>query len=108
MWESLVSWLQGLGAEYGVDPVTYAVIYLGAAPLFFGSTVWLVRSLRRRGPIGLPLLSTAIFFSAPTVYVFAAGRNLPAWVYILLVALAIIGAVIAARRVRNRARQAGP
>ena len=76
MWEEVIAWLLSLGEEYGVDPVVYAVIYIGAAPLFFASVGWLVRTLRRRGPIALPLLSTAVFFSLPTLYVFAAGRDL--------------------------------
>lgn len=108
MWESLTSWLQGVAEEYGVDPVVYAVIYVGAAPLFFGSVAWLVRNLRRHKPIAVPLVATAIFFSAPTLYVFAAGRNLPAWVYVVLLALGIIGAVLTARRIRDRSRRAAP
>lgn len=104
MWEDVLAWLQSLGDEYGVDPAIYAVIYIGAAPFFFGSVAWLVRSLRRRGPIGLPLLSTAVFFSLPTLYVFVAGRNLPPWAYAVLIGLAIIGVVVTVRRIREQLR----
>ena len=104
MWEDIVAWLLSLGDEYGVDPVVYAVIYIGALPFFIGSVAWLVRTIRRRGPIGLPLLSTAVFFSLPTLYVFLAGRNLPQWVYVVLVGLAVVGAVITVRRVREQVR----
>lgn len=105
MWDELTRWLTSVADEYGVDPVVYGVIYVGAAPLFFASLAWLVRSIRRRGPIGLPLASTALFFSAPTLYVFLAGRNLPAWVYAILVLLALAGAVATVRRVRGQLRQ---
>lgn len=105
MWEDLLAWLMSLGDAYGVDPIVYAVIYVGAAPFFFGSVAWLVRTLRRRGPIGLPALSTAFFFSAPTLYVFVAGRNLPPWVYGVLIGLAVLGAVMTIRKIRAQLRQ---
>ena len=107
MWENFVAWLLSLGDAYGVDPVVYAAIYVGAAPFFFGSVAWLVRSLRRREPIGVALLSTAFFFSAPTLYVFWAGRNLPPWVYAVLIVLAAIGAGMTVRAVREQLRRSG-
>jgi len=106
VWEDLLAWLFSLADEYGVDPVVYAAIYLGAAPLFFASLVWLVRSLRRRGPIGLPLLSSALFFSLPTLYIFVAGRNLPPWVYAVLIGLAVLGVLLTVRRVREQLKKA--
>lgn len=100
-----MAWLLRLGDDYGVDPLTYAVIYVGALPFFLLSIAWLVRTLRRRGSIVVPLLSTGFFFLAPTLYIFVAGRDLPAWVYALLVALAAIGAVMTLRRVRADLRR---
>jgi hypothetical protein len=102
MWDDLITWLSTLGDAYGVDPVIYAVLYVGSAPLFFGSLAWLVRNLRRRSRIGLPLGSVIVFFSAPTVYVFVAGRDLPAWVYGLLIGLGVFGAITTFRSVRSR------
>lgn len=108
MFDDVVGWLGSLGDQYGVDPVVYAVIYVAAAPLFFGSVAWLVRRLRRREPILLPAASAALFFSAPTLYVFIAGRDLPWWVYVLLVGLGVVGAISSIRSIRRRARAAEP
>lgn len=107
MWDQLLDWLLSLGDEYGVDPVVYAVIYVAAAPLFFGSLAWLVRRLRSHRSTALPLASTALFFSAPTLYVVIAGRNLPAWVYAVLIGLAVLGAAMAVRKVRAQLRRPG-
>ena len=104
MLDDVLTWLSTLGDEYGVDPVVYAVIYVAAAPLFFGSVAWLVRRLRRREPFLVPAASAALFFSAPTLYVFLAGRDLPWWVYAVLVGLGVIGAVTSIRSVRARVR----
>ncbi len=104
MWDDLLGWLGSLGENYGVDPLIYAILYVGAAPFFFGSLAWLVRSIRRRDPLVLPAVSTAIFFSLPTLYVFVAGRNLPGFVYAVLIGLAIIGAVGVMRRIVSALR----
>ncbi len=106
MLDDIGAWLMTLGEDYGVDPVVYAVIYVAAAPLFFLSLAWLVRTLRRGRSLVLPAASTALFFAAPTLYVFIAGRNLPGWVYGVLIGLAVFGAITTIRSIRNRLRSA--
>lgn len=105
MWDDLVAWLGGLGEQYGVDPLIYAILYVGAGPFFFASLAWLIRSIRRRDPLILPAISTAFFFSLPSLYVVVAGRNLPAWVYAALIGLALIGVVGVVRRLREALRR---
>lgn len=107
MWDAIADWLLSLGDEHGVDPLIYAVLYVGAAPFFFGSVGWLIGALRRGRGIALPLISTAFFFSLPTLYVFVAGRNLPVWLYAVLIGLAIVGAVVTVRRVLAQLRPPG-
>ncbi|HEY6608305.1 MAG TPA: hypothetical protein VI277_03825 [Candidatus Limnocylindria bacterium] len=104
MWEDLIDWLGSLGAEYGVDPVVYAVLYVGAAPFFFFSLAWLIRRLRRHEAWGLAAVSTAFFFILPTLYVALAGRNLPWWTWALLIGLTVFGAVLAISRIRRELR----
>ena len=104
-WDDLLAWLGSLGKDYGVDPLIYAILYVGAAPFFFGSLAWLIRSIRRRDALVLPAVSTAFFFSLPTLYVFVAGRNLPPWVYAHLIGLAIFGAIGVIRRVGSALRR---
>jgi hypothetical protein len=105
VWYELLEWLGSLGEQYGVDPVVYAILYVGAAPFFFGSLAWLIRRLRRRQNATVPAVSAAFFFSLPTLYVFVAGRDLPPWIYLILVGLAVVGAIAAVRRVRNAVRR---
>lgn len=97
-----VEWVLRLGDDYGVDPLVYALIWIGSLPFFLLSLAWLVRALRRRKGVPLALGLTAFFFLAPTLYVFLSGRNLPGWVYVLLVGLAVVGAITTIRRVRMR------
>ena len=104
MVDRAVEWLGSLGTEYGVDPVVYAILYVGAAPFFFGSLAWLIRRIRRREAVLIPAASAAFFFSLPTLYVLVAGRDLPAWVWLVLIGLGVIGAIPAFRRLRAARR----
>lgn len=103
-----IDWVLRLGNEHGVDPLVYGLIWVGSLPLFLLSLGWLVRSRRRGAPPMLPLILSAFFFLAPTLYVFAAGRDLPAWVYVFFIALAIVGAMATIRSVRARLRRRTP
>jgi len=105
--DGAIEWLGSLGERYGVDPLVYAILYVGAAPLFFGSLAWLVHRVRRGESPVAPAVSAAFFFSLPALYVIVAGRDLPAWVYVVLVGLAAIGAISAVRRVREALRREG-
>jgi hypothetical protein len=105
MWDDLLAWLGSLGEAYGVDPLIYAILYGGAAPFIFGSLAWLIRRVRRRETLVVPAISTAFFFSLPTLYVFVAGRNLPPWIYAILTGLAIIGVFDVVRRLRGALRR---
>ena len=102
--DGLIDWLGSLGEQYGVDPVVYAVLYVGAAPFFFISLGWLINRLRRHEPWAVPAASTTFFFILPTLYVVLAGRNLPWWTWAVLVGLTVLGAVSAIRRIRSEMR----
>lgn len=107
MWDDVVGWLASLGQQYGVDPVVYAILYVGSAPFFFGSLAWLIRRIRHHESWGAPAASTAFFFSLPTLYVILAGRNLPWWAWAVLAVLTMIGAVTVIGRIRRELRSSG-
>ena len=53
-WELLADWFLSLGDEYGVDPIIFGSISVGAIPFFWLSVAWLVRNLRRGKPSFCP------------------------------------------------------
>ena len=102
MLDALRDWFFSLGAEYGVDPLVFGAIYVGAIPLFTLSVGWLVRNVRRgRSPV-LPALCAGACFVSAYMYLLVAGRNVPAWVYAAVVALVVGGAWSAVRSVRRK------
>ena len=85
--EAIQEWFLGLGTQYGVNPIIFGAIYVGAIPFFTLSVAWLVRNRRQDKPIVLPVLSASFFFVSAYLYLVAVGRNIPAWVYIFIAAM---------------------
>ena len=95
-------WIVGLGAQYGVNPVIFGVVYLGAIPFFSLSIAWLVSNLRRGRSVVAPLLSSGFFFVSAYLYLLIAGKNIPAWVYFFVIGMLGLGAWSTVRKVRTR------
>ncbi len=102
MWTAIQDWFLSLGAQYGVNPLVFGAIYVGAIPFFTLSIAWLVRNLRRHQPITLPLLSAGFFFVSAYLYLLIAGRNIPVWVYGLIIAMVAFGVWSTVRNVRRK------
>ncbi len=102
IWDMLKEWFLGLGAQYGVDPVIFGSIYVGAIPFFGASVAWLVRNLRHGQSILLPALAAAFFALSAYLYLFLVGMGLPAWVYGAVGLFVAYGAVKTVRKVRRK------
>jgi len=107
MMEAIRHWLLGLGLHYGVNPLLFGAIYVGAVPLFSLSLAWLARSVRRRKSPVVPALSALFWFVSAYLYLLVAGRNIPAWVYFFIAAMVIAGGYSAVRKIAANLRQAG-
>ncbi len=87
LWTAFQEWFFNLGAQYGVDPLIFGSISVGAIPFFWLSVAWLVRNLREGRSPFLPVIATALCVLSAYIYLFIAGENLPIWVYVLVVGL---------------------
>lgn len=101
-WEAFKDWFLGLGSQYGVDPIIFGSIYLGAIPFFTLSLAWLVKNLRARKSIVLPVLSTGFFFVSAYLYLVIVGRNIPLWVYAFIVGLILFGLYSTIKKVHRK------
>lgn len=102
-WEAIRAWFLGLGDAYGVNPVVFGAIYVGAIPFFTVSVGLVARNLRRGTSIAAPALAAGFFFVSAYLYLLVAGKNIPAWVYAVIAVLVVGGAWSAVRKVRARA-----
>ena len=105
MLSAIQDWFLGLGARYGVDPIVFGAIYVGAIPFFLLSIAWLVRRLRAGGSIVLPVLCAGFCLVSAYLYLAIFGRDIPVWVWAVLGLLVAYGAFSTIRDVRKRARK---
>ncbi len=103
MWQAFSEWFMGLGEQYGVNPLLFGSIYVGAIPFFTLSVGWLVRNLRRKRSIVLPTLTASFFFISAYLYLLLVGRNIPAWVYVFLAAMVAFGVYSTVQKIRKQA-----
>lgn len=101
-WDSFKTWYFSLGAEYGVDPLIFGAIYIGAVPFFLASIAWLARRRRAGRSIVLPTMSAGFCFVSAYLYLAVAGRNIPTWVWVFIAALMAYGAWSTIRDLRRK------
>lgn len=101
-WEAIQNWFLGLGTEYGVNPFIFGAIYVGAIPFFSASIGWLIRNYRKGRSIVLSALSAMFFFISAYIYLIFAGKNVPWWVYGVVVLLILVGAYSTIKKVQRR------
>ena len=105
MWETFTEWFLSLGDQYGVNPIIFGSIYVGAIPFFTLSVARLVRNLRRKKSIVLPTLSASFFFISAYLYLLVAGRNIPLWVYGFIAAMVAFGIYSTVKKIRTQAAE---
>ena len=105
MLQALQDWFFGLGAEYGVNPLVFGLIYVGAIPFFTASIAWLVRNLRRGRPIALPAMCALFCFVSAYLYLAVAGKNIPTWIWVFIGGMVLFGVFSTIRQVKTRLNQ---
>jgi len=91
--------------SYGVDPVTFGVIYVVAIPFFLASVAWLMRCVRNQQSIVLPATCSSFFFLSSYLYVLAVGDNMPVWVYVVMGVMIAYGIGATVLKVRWQLRE---
>ncbi len=105
MWETFTEWFLSLGEQYGVNPLIFGSIYVGAIPFFTLSIVRLIRNLRRKQSIVLPALSASFFFVSAYLYLLVVGHNIPLWVYGFIAVMIAYGVYSTVQKIRRQAAE---
>lgn len=95
-------WFLNLGEDYGVNPIVFGSIYVGAIPFFTLSIGWLVKNYRQNKSIVLPAISATLFFISAYLYLMIAGENVPFWVYGIVAFMVSYGAWSTFKKVKSR------
>lgn len=101
------NWFASLGEKYNVNPLIFGGIYVGAIPFFTLCVAWIVSNLRKKKPVVLPVLAASFFFISAYLYLLIVGRNIPAWVYLVIGAMIGFGIYSTIRKIRAQSGQRG-
>nr|WP_310524136.1 hypothetical protein [Polymorphobacter sp.] len=96
------AWVMGLGAQYGVNPVIFGAIYVGAIPFFLLFTGIAVKRLRAGSSAVLPIMAAGLCFVSAYLYLAVVGRGIPAWVWGFLGLIVVYGAWNALKGFRKK------
>lgn len=101
LWESFKAWFMSLGENYGVNPIIFGSLYLGTIPLFTLTLGWVIKNLRAKKPVLIPLSLSGVFFISAYVYLIFAGKNIPYWVYAFIIVMILTGLLGTIRKIRQ-------
>ncbi|MEX0609396.1 MAG: hypothetical protein WD016_13745 [Balneolaceae bacterium] len=103
--EQLYAWFMGLGEQYGVNPIIFGSIYVGAIPIFFGSLYWLARNVREKKSVAAPALLSCGCWISSYVYLIIAGENVPLWVYGIIISIIAYGIYSTLKKVVQKRKE---
>lgn len=101
----MTGWFEGimaLGDDYGVNPLVFASIYVGAIPFFILFTGIAVKRGRAGHSTVLPVMAAGLCFISAYLYLAIAGRGIPIWVWAVLGLVIAYGAWSAASSYRRK------
>jgi hypothetical protein len=77
-------WVIALGEKHEVDPLLLGTLYFASKVCFITFIGWVIKNLKSKKAIMMPLLLASVSFSMPYLYLIIAGRNIPVWVYMFI------------------------
>ena len=100
--QAIQEWFFSLGANYGVDPLIFGAIYIGAIPFFSISVGWFIKNYRQGKSVIFPALFASFFFISAYIYLIFAGKNVPFWVYGVVILLVVFGVYSTIKKVKRQ------
>jgi hypothetical protein len=97
-------WFMGLGEPYGVNPMIFGLIYVGAVPFFWIAIAWMVYNIRHNLSVAGPVIMACSCAVSAYVYLIIAGENVPLWVY-GFITIIIVYAVYSTLKKVNKKRE---
>jgi len=104
IWEAVQNWVFSLGDDYGVNPLIFGAIYVGAIPFFSFSIGWLIRNYRLGKSVVFPAIAALFFFISAYIYLIFAGKNVPFWVFGIVILLVAFGAYSTVKKIRTQVK----
>jgi hypothetical protein len=105
VWEAIKNYYITLGEKYSVNPIIFFGIHVAATPPFLASVGWIIKNIRDRESIVVPIVIALLFFNAANIYLIIAGKNIPFWIYIIIGATTLFSGYLTYKKIKNKANE---
>ncbi|MEO7265175.1 MAG: hypothetical protein ABIW38_09695 [Ferruginibacter sp.] len=102
IWQSIKKYYVTIGESYHVDPFIFVGIHVIATPLFLMAVAWLIYNYRKKKSLILPIASAVLIFNAANIYLVIFGKNLPYWIYLILITTTLISSFFSYKKIKSR------
>ncbi len=106
VWQNIVQYYKTIGAQYQVDPVIFVGIHVAATPLFLLAVWWIVYNRRHHKSILAPAITAAFVFNAANLYLVFFGRDLPWWIYAIVIATTSVSSYFSIKKIKGKLAKA--
>lgn len=100
--EAIKNYYIALGENYEVNPLIFLGIHVVASPLFIACVAWLVNWYKQKKDIALPVVVSLLIFNAANIYLVVFGKNIPWWIYGILLATTLISGYFSYFKIRKK------
>ncbi len=101
-WENIKNYYITLGEKYEVDPLLFVGIHVVATPLFAAAVWWVIYNKRKKKSLILPGIIAAFIFNAANIYLVLWGRNIPWWIYAIVITTTMVSTYFTVRKIKKR------
>ena len=102
MWKAITEYYIMLGEKYSVNPIVFLALHLLATPPFLFSVAWLIKNIKKGISILLPISFTIIFFNVANIYLVFAGKNIPFWIYSIVVFMTLLSGYVTYKKIKKK------
>jgi hypothetical protein len=102
LWELVKQYYVSIGDHYHVDPVIFPAIHLIATPLFAGAVWWIICNKKQGRSMVFLVVVSILIFNAANIYLVVKGRNIPFWIYGIVVISTLISGYMSIKKICSK------
>ena len=100
IWQTILD----MGEKHNVNPIVFAILYVGSIPPYLASIAWVVKNVRNKKSLPAPIISTLFFFIVPSLYILVFGEDVAWWIYVVVVLMVVYGAFATIQKIKRELR----
>ena len=102
IWQTIHDYYFVISTKYNVNPVIFISIHAICTPLLLLVIWWLLHNKKQHKPIIAPMLCTIVLYNVANVYLVVAGKNIPLYIYLMLVVFTLYSGFISSKKIKGK------